>query len=79
LLAGLTPREVDILECLIEEGPSVKEIAQEKGITPKTVKAHLTEIYKTLNCGEQLQTSIIMNLVRQRRDGSPDAVVHNSV
>ncbi|MEZ5814383.1 MAG: LuxR C-terminal-related transcriptional regulator [Alphaproteobacteria bacterium] len=75
LLAGLTLREVDVLECLIEEGNSAQEIARKKGIGIRTVKAHLTEIYKTLNCAEQLQTSVVMNLLKQRRDEAPDVSV----
>jgi len=42
--AGLTHREVEILGCLIR-GISNKEIADELGISPKTVENHLTKVY----------------------------------
>ena len=45
---GLTTRQVEVLD-LISEGGSNKQIATELGLTPGTVKMHLSRIYKVLN------------------------------
>jgi DNA-binding NarL/FixJ family response regulator len=43
----LTERQVDVLRLLAEEVPN-KEIAYRLGLSEKTVKAHLTAIFRTL-------------------------------
>jgi DNA-binding CsgD family transcriptional regulator len=40
----LTPRETEILEMMIEETPSNKDIAVRYGISEETVKRHLSSI-----------------------------------
>jgi len=45
---GLTARQVEVME-LISEGRSNKEIAGKLGLTPGTVKMHLSRIYKVLS------------------------------
>jgi HD-GYP domain-containing protein (c-di-GMP phosphodiesterase class II) len=44
LVAGLTDREVDVLR-LIARGQSMKEIARNLGISPKTVDNHIQHLY----------------------------------
>jgi DNA-binding NarL/FixJ family response regulator len=44
---GLTDRQVEVMN-LVSEGRSNKEIATELGLTPGTVKMHLSRIYKVL-------------------------------
>jgi len=42
--AGLTPREVEILRQLVR-GLSIRQIARELSIAPKTVDGHIQRIY----------------------------------
>ncbi|OLE22756.1 MAG: hypothetical protein AUG44_24125 [Actinobacteria bacterium 13_1_20CM_3_71_11] len=42
--AGLTPRELEILRC-VARGLSIKQIAHELSIAPKTVDGHIQRIY----------------------------------
>ena len=49
---SLTPREVDVLEQLAED-LSVKEIAEELGISYRTVATHLENIYRKLKVQSQ--------------------------
>lgn len=57
LPAGLTQREVDILGCLIR-GISNKEIAEELGISPKTVENHLTRVYEKTDTNGRAQAGL---------------------
>jgi DNA-binding NarL/FixJ family response regulator len=43
-LAGLTPREVEVLR-LVAGGQSIKQIARTLGIAPKTADNHLQNLY----------------------------------
>jgi len=54
---GLTRREKDVLSCLVE-GLSNKEIAERLFISDKTVKIHVSKIYKKLNVKSRSQAVI---------------------
>ena len=44
-LAGLTPRQMDVLRCVIQGKPN-KVIARELGVTESTVKVHLSSVLR---------------------------------
>jgi two-component system response regulator FixJ len=47
-IAGLTPREREVLELLVE-GKSNKEIAQHLGISPRTIDVHRARVFQKLH------------------------------
>ena len=53
----LTPRELEVLE-LIAQGLSNKEIAQTLFISEKTVKNHITNIFRKLNVEDRTQAAL---------------------
>lgn len=55
--SGLTPREEEILR-LIALGNSNKEIAQEMGISEKTVKNHVSNIFAALHVNNRTQAAL---------------------
>ena len=57
-LAGLTPRELEIL-CHISEGKSNKVIAKELGISDGTVKLHVKSILRKLNVSSRVDAAVI--------------------
>ena len=59
-LQGLTPREYQVAE-LITAGARNKEIAQQLNITERTVKAHLTELFRNLKVSDRLQLAVLLN------------------
>ena len=59
-LQGLTPREYQVAE-LITTGARNKEIARRLNITERTVKAHLTELFRNLNVSDRLQLVVLLN------------------
>lgn len=59
LLKNLTQREYEIA-MLIAEGESNKWIARKLTITERTVKAHLTEIFRKLNISDRLKLALIV-------------------
>lgn len=52
----LTPRQREIL-ALVANGLSTPQIATQLGITPGTVKTHLTSIYKTIGVQNRVQAT----------------------
>lgn len=52
----LTPRQIEVLQLLCEGG-SNKVIAAKLVLSEKTVKAHITQIYKALNVVNRMQAS----------------------
>jgi len=58
-LANLTQREREIA-VLIGSGESNKQIARQLSITERTVKAHLTEIFRKLGIGDRLRLALRM-------------------
>jgi two-component system nitrate/nitrite response regulator NarL len=57
-LAGLTPRELEIL-CHISEGKSNKVIAKELGISDGTVKLHVKSILRKLQVSSRVDAAVI--------------------
>jgi len=53
----LTPRELEVLE-LIAQGLINKEIAKRLFISEKTVKNHVSNIFKKLNVSDRTQAAI---------------------
>jgi DNA-binding NarL/FixJ family response regulator len=54
--AALTPRQREIL-ALVARGLSSPDIAAELGISPGTVKTHLTAIYKAIGVRNRVQAT----------------------
>ncbi len=59
LLENLTRREYEIA-MLVGRGESNKRIAQRLAITERTVKAHLTEIFRKLHVSDRIKLVLIM-------------------
>ena len=53
-LAGLSPREQEVLGLLLEGMPN-KLIARRLGISEKTVKSHLTSVFRTIGVTDRVQ------------------------
>lgn len=60
LLANLTRREHEIAT-LVGSGGSNKQIAQHLAISERTVKAHLTEIFRKLKVADRLKLALIVS------------------
>ena len=58
-LNKLTPREYAIAMC-VGNGESNKRIAKSCAISERTVKAHLTEIYRKLGVSDRLNLALVM-------------------
>jgi two-component system NarL family response regulator len=58
-LAYLTRREREIAE-LIGNGECNKQIARQLTITERTVKAHLTEIFRKLGIADRLKLALLV-------------------
>jgi DNA-binding NarL/FixJ family response regulator len=56
-LASLSPREVEILNCLAQ-GHRYKEIAEKLGISVETVRTHLRRIYKKLQVSSRTEAAV---------------------
>ena len=59
LLANLTRREYEIAT-LVGNGESNKQIARRLDITERTVKAHLTEVFRKLEVADRLKLALIV-------------------
>lgn len=59
LLENLTRREYEIAT-LVGRGESNKRIAQQLAITERTVKAHLTEIFRKLHISDRIKLALMM-------------------
>jgi RNA polymerase sigma factor (sigma-70 family) len=68
-LERVTPRERQIVE-LLSAGASNKEIAKRLNVTERTVKAHLTAIFRKLGITGRLQLALFA-LEHSRRAGTP--------
>ncbi len=58
-LSRLTPRQRDIVE-LLGAGASNKEIAQTLAVAERTVKAHLTDVFRKLGTSGRLQAALLV-------------------
>ena len=56
-LAGLSPREREVLGLLLEGMPN-KLIARQLGISEKTVKSHLTSVFRAIGVTDRVQAVI---------------------
>ena len=61
--AGLTPRQREVLQCLIM-GKSNKEIGRDMSLSEATVKAHLAAIFRSLNVNSRAEAT---RVVEQRK------------
>jgi two-component system NarL family response regulator len=59
LLSNLTRREYEIAT-LVGNGESNKQIARRLAITERTVKAHLTEVFRKLEIADRLKLALIV-------------------
>src|SRR5262245_5008434 len=66
VIEGLTTRQRLVAE-LIGSGASNKEIASKLNISERTVKAHLTEVFRTIGVQDRLHLALLLN----RRSRSP--------
>jgi two-component system nitrate/nitrite response regulator NarL len=63
----LTPREREIVQ-LLGGGASNKEIGNQLKVTEKTVKAHLTSIFRKLGISDRLHLALYVNGYRPAQD-----------
>jgi DNA-binding CsgD family transcriptional regulator len=54
--AALTPRQREVL-ALVASGLSTPDVARQLGITPGTVKTHLSAIYKLIGAHNRVQAA----------------------
>ena len=54
---GLTPREVEVIACLVE-GSTNRDIAQQFGISEETVKRHLSNIFEKVGVTTRLELAM---------------------
>lgn len=59
LLDGLTTREIEVAK-LLKDGDTYKQIAEHLEITPRTVKAHASHIYKKLHVKDRLGLALLL-------------------
>ena len=52
--ASLTPAELDVAR-LVSDGLANKEIAERLFVSPRTVQAHLTHVYRKLGVSSRVQ------------------------
>lgn len=69
---GLSERERQVLE-LVAEGLPNKRIAQRLGITERTVKGHLTTIYRHLGVTDRLQAALVARQASATAHAAGDA------
>jgi two-component system, NarL family, nitrate/nitrite response regulator NarL len=61
-IVSLTGRQMDVLR-LLREGRSNKEIGRTLGLSEKTVKVHVTALFKALNVANRLQAAAMADKV----------------
>lgn len=64
----LTPRQLEIVDLLSLPGATQPKVADQLGIEPGTVKAHLQAIYLTLGVRSLAQAVRIVHGHRRRRE-----------
>ena len=65
----LSDRELSVAD-LVAKGMSNKEIARQLEVTERTVKAHLTTVYKKLSIKDRLSLALLVNNSRDSVEGS---------
>jgi LuxR family transcriptional regulator, positive regulator of biofilm formation len=75
---GLSSREAEVAE-LVTKGLSNKEVANQLFVTEKTVKFHLTNIYKKMNVKSRAQLIVwclphLGFVEKEERQTNPDAI-----
>src|SRR5689334_6871009 len=75
---GLSSREAEVAE-LVTKGLSNKEVANQLFVTEKTVKSHLTNIYKKMNVKSRAQLIVwclphLGFVEKEERQSNPDAI-----
>jgi DNA-binding NarL/FixJ family response regulator len=75
LLNKLTQREYDIA-VRVGNGECNKLIAQACGITERTVKAHLTEIYQKLDVSDRLNLALVLSADNRSSPINSDSPLH---
>jgi len=60
----LTPREHQIA-CLVGDGSNNREIASQLNISERTVKAHLTAVFRKIGVSDRLRLALLMATYRQ--------------
>ena len=66
-LAGISPREREVFALLLDGLPN-KVIAQRLGISEKTVKTHLTHLFRRIDVSDRLQAVLWADLHGLRHD-----------
>jgi two-component system, NarL family, nitrate/nitrite response regulator NarL len=61
-VVSLTSRQTDVLR-LLREGRSNKEIGRKLGLSEKTVKVHVTALFKALNVANRIQAAAMADKV----------------
>ncbi|MBJ7551726.1 response regulator transcription factor [Marinomonas ostreistagni] len=69
----LSDRELSVAD-LVAKGMSNKEIARRLEVTERTVKAHLTTVYKKLSIKDRLSLALLVN---NSRDSVEASVIHH--
>jgi DNA-binding NarL/FixJ family response regulator len=67
-LASLSAREVEVAD-MIRQGESNKRIALAMNISERTVKAHLSSIFRKLNVDDRLRLAILLKEIDQYQRG----------
>lgn len=69
---GLSPRQLDVLRC-VARGASNKVICRELGLAERTVKAHLSAVFRALNVSSRTQAAIVAARLQLPAAGGADA------
>ena len=68
-LSTLTRQQLRVL-LLLAEGNTNRDIAEAMALTVATVKAHVTTIFRKLNCERRTQAAVLTQRLLQRFAGS---------
>jgi DNA-binding NarL/FixJ family response regulator len=73
----LTIRQTQLLDLLVDDAPSNKEIAQAMGISEDTVKRHLQDTMNKVGCDSR--TQLLLWTLRQRSEKQTAAILGAAV